>query len=152
VFWRVLIVIGGLTFLINGCQILGNEDCNSVDLGGTHRVISYSCLRSPNAGEMSGGAAGGLGVAIGLGMILLATWPAIQNVIESRQPSTEPPYRPTTPPSEPPPETQTPPSPSPGSAPEQGRTRPCPYDDCEGEVSAAGKFCGYCGRPITASR
>ena len=32
----------------------------------------------------------GLGVAIGLGMILLATWPAIQNVIESRQPSIEP--------------------------------------------------------------
>ena len=99
-FWRVLIVIGGLTFLINGCQILGNEDCNSVDLGGTHRVISYSCLRSPSAGEMSGGAAGGLGVAIGLGMILLATWPAIQNVIESRQPSIEPRHRPTTPPPE----------------------------------------------------
>ncbi len=143
-FWRVLIVIGGLTFLINGCQILGNEDCNSVDLGGTHRVISYSCLRSPSAGEMSGGAAGGLGVAIGLGMILLATWPAIQNVIESRQPSIEPRHRPTTPPPEP----QTPPAP--GSPPEQDQPCLCPV--CEGEVSATAKFCGQCGHQIPGSR
>ena len=86
-FWRLLLVVCGLTFFVSGCNILTNEDCNSVDIGGTHRAISYSCHRSPNAGEMSGTGAGGLAVVVGLGMILLAVWPAIQNLSENRRSS-----------------------------------------------------------------
>jgi len=76
-FWRLIAVVCGLTFLVNGCQILGDDQCKSVDIGGNRRALQYSCYRYANQGDMSQGAAGGLGIAIGLGMIGLAIGPAI---------------------------------------------------------------------------
>ena len=74
--WRIFLVIGGLTFLVNGCEILGDENCQSVDIRGG-RFVQATCYQSPTRGGMSGGTAGGLGVAIGLGMIGLAVGPVI---------------------------------------------------------------------------
>jgi len=51
-----------------------------VDIGGTRRVITYSCSSSSDQGELSGGAAGGLGIAIGAGLILIAGGPVLQNI------------------------------------------------------------------------
>ncbi len=91
-FWRVLLVICSLTFLNAGCQVLGDEDCKSVDIGGNRRVISYECHRNPDTGEFSQGAAGGLGIAIGLGMILLDGWPWISASLRNQQRGVYPPY------------------------------------------------------------
>ena len=142
-------MICGLTFLINGCQILGEENCNSVDIGGNRRVISYTCHWSPNAGEMSGGTAGGLGVAIGLGMILIAVAPAIRNAMENRQISSGGGnYRPYTPPSQPPPRTQQRPPTPPRDPPKPSRPALCANPDCKKELRATAKFCGHCGTKV----
>ncbi len=76
-FWRLLMLAGGLSFLVTGCQILGDEDCQSVDIGGSARFVQATCYESSTHGGMSGSTAGGLGVAIGLGMIGLAVGPVI---------------------------------------------------------------------------
>jgi len=82
-FWRLLLVICSLTFLVNGCQILSEEDCDYVDLGGNRRVIEHSCQPYERGSDMSGSTAGLLGVGIGLGMILIAIWPALRNLSEN---------------------------------------------------------------------
>ena len=90
-FWRVIAVIGGLTFLVNGCQILGDDQCKSVDLGGTARAMQFTCYRYPSQGDMSQGEAGGLGIVIGLGLIGLAIGPAVVRAAASSGSSYRPP-------------------------------------------------------------
>ena len=140
-FWRILLVIGALTFLVNGCSILSDEDCNSVDIGGNRRAMSVTCHRSPNAGEFSQGTAGGLGIVIGLGMITLAAWPLIQNARYNRQSnyvgSTYSSY--TSPRTE-----QPPPNPPPPPPP---KTNVC--SSCERRLEGHEKFCGHCGTKTT---
>ena len=146
--WRILLVIGALTFLANGCSILSDEDCNSVDIGGQRREISVTCHRSPNAGEFSQGTAGTLGIVIGLGMITLAAWPLIQNARYNRQSnyggstySSYTPPRTEQPPPKPPP---TPPKPPPPPPP---KTNVC--SSCERRLEGHEKFCGHCGTKTT---
>ena len=43
------------------------------------------------------------------------------------------------------------PASTPDPPPKQDQTRFCPHADCQGEVSATAKFCGFCGEPITES-
>lgn len=94
--WRLLLIPFALTFLIGGAAILSDDDCKYVDLGGNRRVMSYTCHsigeaeahRWPNRDrDLPGGAAGGLGLAIGSGMILLAVWPLITRFSENRRSS-----------------------------------------------------------------
>ena len=95
--WRLLLIPFALTFLIGGAAILSDDDCKYIDLGGNRRVMSYTChnigeaeahyrLDAPDR-DLPGGAAGGLGLAIGSGMILLAVWPLITRFSENRRSS-----------------------------------------------------------------
>ena len=90
-FWRVIAIICGLTFLVNGCQILGDDQCRSVDIGGTARAVQATCYQSASQGEMSQGAAGGLGVLIGLGIIGFAIGPAVARAAASNSSTYQPP-------------------------------------------------------------
>ena len=91
--WRLLLIPFALTFLIGGAAILSDDDCKYVDLGGNRRVMSYTCHSTGEAEasyrsdapdrDLPGGVAGGLGLAIGSGMILLAVWPLIARFSES---------------------------------------------------------------------
>ena len=146
-FWRILLVICGLTFLGNGCQVLGDENCNSVDIGGNRRAMSYECHRSPHVGEFSGSTAGGLGVAIGSGMILLAIWPFVRGVVEAR--SQAPGiggYQSSSPPPSEPRREQTRTSNPPRDPPRSSRSRFCAQ--CGVALSASAKFCGACGHKV----
>tara|TARA_B100000902_G_scaffold55670_1_gene62451 strand:+ start:758 stop:1216 length:459 start_codon:yes stop_codon:yes gene_type:complete len=77
--FRVLLVFFSLTFLANGCLILTDKDCNYIDMGGTRRVIEYSCQPYKSGSDMSGSLAGWLGLGIGMGMIFIAVRPALRN-------------------------------------------------------------------------
>ena len=146
-FWRVLLVIGGLTFLTNGCQVLGDENCNSVDIGGNRRAMSYECHRSPNTGEFSGSTAGGLGVAIGSGMILLAVWPFVSGVVEARRSAPQiGNYQSSSPPPSEPRREQTRASNPPRDPPRSSHSRFCAQ--CGVGLSASAKFCGACGHKV----
>jgi len=155
--WRLLLVIGGLTFLGNGVAILSDENCKFVDLGGTHRVVSYTChsigkaeahyrLNAPDR-DLSGGAAGGLGVAIGSGMILLAIWPVIQRFSENQESDLgSSRYRSFTPTPKPPSSTQT--TTLPSSPLPQTEVEGSACSNCDATVSESAKFCPECGEPI----
>lgn len=138
-FWRVLLVIFSLTFLNAGCQVLGDEDCKSVDIGGNRRAMSYECHRSANTGEFSQGAAGGLGIAIGLGMILLAGWPWISAAVRNQRRDVYPRYstKPNPPSPEPPPPSRAP-----------SRPAVCLNHKCRRQLATNAKFCGHCGARI----
>ena len=138
-FWRVLLVICSLTFLNAGCQVLGDEDCKSVDIGGNRRAMSYECHRYADTGEFSQGAAGGLGIAIGLGMILLAGWPWISATVRNQNRNAYPRYstRPNPPSSE-------------ALPPPRAPSRPamCLNPDCRRQLETKARFCGYCGTKV----
>ena len=40
-FWRLIAVVCGLTFLVNSCQILADDQCKSVDLPGNPRALLF---------------------------------------------------------------------------------------------------------------
>jgi len=174
-FWRLLLVLFGLTFLANGAAILSDDDCKYVDLGGSRRVITYTCHSSGildmsseaiaervnayatgtshnterNPGDLSGGVAGGLGVAIGSGMILLAIWPVIQRFSGNRQSGLDGSGdRSLTPIPEPSSSTQTTsPTLSSSPSPQTGVKGPA-CSNCDAAVSESAKFCPECGQPI----
>ena len=159
VIWRLLLIVGGITFLVNGAAILSDESCKYVDLGGTHRVVSYTChsigkaesyyrLNAPDR-DLSGGAAGGLGVAIGSGMILLAVWPVIQRFSENRGSGLGGSrYRSFTPTPKPPSSTQTTPPTLSSSPSPQTEVKGSACFNCDAAVSESAKFCPECGEPI----
>ncbi len=155
--WRLLLILGGITFLVNGAAILSDENCKYVDLGGTHRVISYTCLgnevnaynrlAAPDDADLSGGAAGGLGLAIGSGMILLAIWPVIQRFSENQESDLgSSRYRSFTPTPKPPSSTQT--TTLPSSPRPQTEVEGSACSNCDATVSESAKFCPECGEPI----
>jgi hypothetical protein len=70
-FWRVVASLGALTFLIGGVDVASQSNCGSVDFGGSARSSTYTCLRDPDEGDLSQGAAsalmiGGSLVALGV--------------------------------------------------------------------------------------
>ncbi len=171
--WRLLLILGGITFLVNGAAILSDENCKYVDLGGTHRVISYTCHSSGildmsreaiaerqkayltgtshntelNPGDLSGGVAGGLGVAIGSGMILLAIWPVIQRFSENQESDLgSSRYRSFTPTPKRPSSTQT--TTLPSSPLPQTEVEGSACSNCDATVPESAKFCPECGEPI----
>ena len=147
-FWRILVVIGGLTFLAGGCQVLGDENCNSVDIGGNRRVMSFECHRSPRTGEFSGSTAGALGVAIGSAMILAASWPLVRVVQEWSRRSTSgaSTYKSSSSSASEPRREQARVSNQPRDPPSSSRSWFC--TQCGSDLRKGIKFCGACGQEV----
>jgi len=78
-------VVGGVTFVLGGCDVLLDDMCASVDFGGQRRALSYTCYANEGSGEMSGPVAGALMFFGGVALIMLACWPVIQSVRENRR-------------------------------------------------------------------
>ena len=78
-FWRVVVVLGGLSFVAGGCNVLSEARCASVDFGGAGRNVSYECLPG-NQGEMSASQAGWLMLLGGAAMVMVAAWPLIRTM------------------------------------------------------------------------
>lgn len=55
-FWGILALIGGATFVFNGFGVLGDPECNTVSFGGA-RVVTATCY-SDDMGAISGTLAG----------------------------------------------------------------------------------------------
>lgn len=83
-FWRAIAALCALTFLMNGCLVLSDGNCKSVDIGGAGRRITYTCYPNETAGGMSAPAAGGLMLLGGLALLTLAAWPLIRMARENR--------------------------------------------------------------------
>ena len=60
VFWRLVAVVCGVTFVLGGCDVLLDDMCASVDFGGQRRSLGYTCYADERSGEMSGPVAGAL--------------------------------------------------------------------------------------------
>ena len=72
--WRILTLIGGFTVLATGIGVLSDPDCQTLDIGGTRRQMSFTCYDNPVRGAWSQGTAGWLAVAGGLLLIGLPLW------------------------------------------------------------------------------
>ena len=73
-FWSVLGLIGGGSFIVNGFSVLTDPNCDTVGFGGG-RVVQTTCYQA-GAG-MSGefpGTVAGLGMLAGGGLILYFAW------------------------------------------------------------------------------
>ena len=90
-FWRILLGIGALTFILSGIDVLrdADGDCRAVTWGGRGgRVSSFTMTchdRSPDRVEdaWSGTAAGWTSVLAGVGLTGIAAWPLLSSL--SRQ-------------------------------------------------------------------
>lgn len=73
-FWSIIGLIGGGSFVVNGFGVLTDPNCDTVGFGGG-RVLQATCyaVGSPLSGEFSGSVAGFGMVAIG-GLILYFAW------------------------------------------------------------------------------
>jgi len=56
-FWSILALIGGGTFLVNGFKVLTDPNCASVDFSGGRAVLA-TCYESASMGTVSGNLAG----------------------------------------------------------------------------------------------
>jgi|LakMenEpi03Aug12_release.lakeMendotaPanAssembly.Ray.scaffolds.fasta_scaffold4130907_1 hypothetical protein len=56
-FWAILALVGGGTFLVNGFSVLTDPSCASVDFSGGRAVLA-TCYESPTTGAVSGNLAG----------------------------------------------------------------------------------------------
>ena len=77
-FWRAIVVLGGLSFVTGGCNVLNEARCASVDLGDADRNVSYECLPA-NQGDMSASQAEWL-MFLGGAMVVIAAWPLIRAI------------------------------------------------------------------------
>lgn len=73
-FWSVLGLIGGGTFIVNGFSVLTDPSCDTVGFGGG-RVVQVTCFEAGAgmSGEFSGTVAGFGMLAVG-GLILYFAW------------------------------------------------------------------------------
>ena len=81
-FWKIVVGLGAVTFVLGGLDIL-SSDCPSVDFGGRARSATYTCLAE--GGEMSGTAAGSLMIGGGMALLGLVLLPSL---LRRRQGST----------------------------------------------------------------
>jgi hypothetical protein len=66
-FWAILALVGGGTFLVNGFSVLTDPNCASVDFSGGRAVLA-TCYESAATGAISGNLAG-IGMML-FGMLL----------------------------------------------------------------------------------
>ena len=73
-FWSVLGLIGGGSFIVNGFSVLTDPNCDTVGFGGG-RVVQATCYQAGAgmSGEFSG-TVGGLGMLVVGGLILYFAW------------------------------------------------------------------------------
>ena len=73
-FWSLLGLIGGGSFIVNGFSVLTDPSCDTVGFGGG-RAVQVTCYEagSPISGDFSG-MVGGLGMLVGGGLILYCAW------------------------------------------------------------------------------
>jgi hypothetical protein len=73
-FWSVIGLIGGGTFVFNGFSVLTDPNCDTVGFGGG-RVVQVTCYEAGSAmsGEFSGTVAG-LGMIVFGALILYFSW------------------------------------------------------------------------------
>ncbi len=73
-FWSVIGLIGGGTFLVNGFSVLTDPNCDTVSFGGG-RVVQATCYPAglSMSGDFSGTLAGTGMIAVG-GLILYFAW------------------------------------------------------------------------------
>ena len=72
-FWSVLGLIGGGSFIVNGFGVLTDPNCNTVGFGGG-RAVQVTCYEScaPMSGEFSGTFAGLGMLAVGAAILYFA--------------------------------------------------------------------------------
>ena len=73
-FWSVIGLIGGGTFIVNGFSVLTDPDCDTVSFGGG-RVVQATCY--PEGLSMTGdfsGTLAGIGMLAVGGLILAFVW------------------------------------------------------------------------------
>jgi hypothetical protein len=68
-FWRIVGTLGAGSFVLGGFDIASTSGCESVDFGGQGRSTTYSCTFGLYPGDLSAGAASGLMIFGGLGVI-----------------------------------------------------------------------------------
>ena len=73
-FWSLLGLIGGGSFIVNGFSVLTDPSCETVGFGGG-RAVQVTCYEAgaPMGGDFSG-TIGGLGMLAVGGLILYFSW------------------------------------------------------------------------------
>lgn len=84
--WRILAIFGGITFIVTGTGVLSDPACESVDLGGGRRSVTFTCLDSPvgefGSGDLSATTAGWLAVLGGAALITISLWPFVSAYLQ----------------------------------------------------------------------
>lgn len=78
--WRIFPAIAGISFLSTGIGAIQDPDCVSASLGGTRRLIEFTCYRNDWEGSMDAGALGALISGAGALLLLFAAWPLVRAV------------------------------------------------------------------------
>ena len=82
--WRLIAIIGALTFVVNGSVILTDDTCKSVDISGG-RVLRFACYESAHRGNMSQTEAAAMAIGIGAAIPLLLLLPTILRISRERR-------------------------------------------------------------------
>ena len=74
-FWSVIGLIGGGSFIVNGFSVLGDSDCATVGFSGG-RAVQVTCYPEGSIYNTSGipGTVGGLGMLLAGSIILYISW------------------------------------------------------------------------------
>jgi hypothetical protein len=73
-FWSIIGLIGGGSFIVNGFSVLTDPSCDTVGFGGG-RAVQVTCYEAgaPMSGDFPG-TVGGLGMLVVGGVILYFAW------------------------------------------------------------------------------
>ncbi len=86
---RVVVAIGGLTFVTTGIGIFFSDTCQSVTWGSRGRPragnFTATCNEAVVSGGMSQGVAGLIAVSAGLVLLALVTLPTLRLALRERQ-------------------------------------------------------------------
>ncbi len=149
--FRILLIAGALTFIGAGLDILTSSECESVDIGGRARSITYQCYSS-DEGEFPADPIGGIGLGVGAGLIGLSAWGPLRRAFRARAVegsgdglglAVAPPS-----PVAPRPIDESDPS-SFAAVPRQPGVKTCPW--CAEDIKVAAVVCRYCGRDLPVS-
>ena len=78
--WRIFPAIAGISFLSTGIGAIRDPDCVSASLGGTRRLIEFTCYRNDWEGSMDARTLGELISVAGVLLLLVAAWPLVRAV------------------------------------------------------------------------
>jgi len=78
--WRIFPAIAGISFLSTGIGAIRDPDCVSASLGGTRRLIEFTCYRNDWEGSMDARTLGELISVAGVLLLLFAAWPLVRAI------------------------------------------------------------------------